>query len=217
MNRVLLIAGVVGIIAVGIAQAIPFAPGLAAQRALIHASGASTYTPPPPPASPPAPTPSRPPTIYHVPGYHPGTSAGSKASSGNVQGTSSAPNGVGVAPGKRGQVQTEAAVPVADRPAEVVASDGRKFSAERVSSGIENDLRIDTGRERVSVKIADTVSIEFGKKELNRLEVAVRLADGGEIGGSIYSGTVFEFVRSGGVVTARAEELGSVTFQKEKQ
>ena len=104
--------------------------------------------------------------------------------------------------------------------ATVTDMEGKTFMAGRMSSGVDNELRVDTGGGMINVRLSQAQSIEFGEKQLGRLNVTITLAGGKEISGTISSGTVFEFMDAGNVgqvVTVRAAELNTVSFEREKQ
>ncbi len=101
--------------------------------------------------------------------------------------------------------------------ATVTGSGGRTFTAEKMFAGVDNELRVESGGGRVNVRLSQVQSIEFGGRNMGRLDVKVKLSTGDELSGTIYSGAVFEFVYSGRVQVARAEELNAVNFKQEGQ
>jgi hypothetical protein len=97
----------------------------------------------------------------------------------------------------------------------VVNADGRPFVVDYMKHGMDDMLRVDTGREKMSLRIDSISLLQFGKQTLNRLDVSVRLVNGGVIHGYIYPQTVLEFITDDSTIIAYANQLRSVNFQRE--
>ncbi len=97
----------------------------------------------------------------------------------------------------------------------VVGIDGSLFNASSISSGVDNMLRLESGGNKRNLHLSDVTFIKFGKKDLNRLSVVVRMESGEKVKGYLYPRYIFEFKSGGSVTTALADQLSYVNIQAE--
>jgi len=91
--------------------------------------------------------------------------------------------------------------------AKVIDAWGKSLDVDNVTSGVDNQVRIETGNGKAYLNLASIKSIRFGKRKLNMINAKLTLKNGQVVNGRIFHKSIFEFTTGGNVTVARVDEL----------